>query len=752
MTTAEAATTILAPPAEPRSWSRRRLLAGAAVGLALLSAFLTFVVLLGLSPIVPTHDVVISFLAVNAVTILLLLAIIGFEVWQVIQARRRGRAASRLHVQIVALFSVVAVLPSVLVAVVANITLDRGLDRLFSTRTKAVIENSVVVANAYLNEHARSIRGDILGMAGDLISARPLFDQDRESFRRYLTSAAQARNLPGAMLIDKDRNILETAATGIRQSFTTPAPEFLSNVTEDEPQMAVFIEQNYVAAVIRLRAYENTFLYVARLLDPRVVARLQTTQEGVAEFAELESRRLGIQVAFALMFTVIALTVLMSSVLIGLNFANWLVAPIRRLMGAANLVSTGDLQVQVPVNRSEGDLANLGATFNKMTTELRTQRDDLVRASDVIDSRRRFIEAVLSSASAGIIGVDEEGKIGILNRSAEKLIGYPESEALGHPLSEIVPELSEMMASAREGMQRLIQGQITISRGGKDRNLSVRVSAEQSGHTQDSYIITLDDITELVSAQRTSAWADVARRIAHEIKNPLTPIQLSAERIRRKYGKVIVEDRTIFEQCTDTIVRQVDDIRRMVDEFSRFARMPKPVIEGEDAADMVRQVVFLMRVGHPDIEIETDIKEDPMPARFDRRLISQGLQNIIKNAAEAIGAVPADALGKGRIDVRARRDGDDIVIDVIDNGVGLPKESRSRLLEPYVTTREKGTGLGLAIVGRILEDHGGRIELNDAADIVPGQRGAWMSLRFAASGQVPTADGGTKTAVAAGIN
>ncbi len=381
-----------------------------------------------------------------------------------------------------------------------------------------------------------------------------------------------------------------------------------------------------------------------------------------------------------------------------------------------------------------------------MTGELRSQRDDLVRASDVIDSRRRFIEAVLSSASAGIIGVNEEGKIGILNRSAEKLIGHPESEALGHPLPEIVPELNEMMAAAREGMQRLVQGQITISRGGKDRNLSVRVSAEQSGHTQDSYIITLDDITELVSAQRTSAWADVARRIAHEIKNPLTPIQLSAERIRRKYGKVIVEDRAVFDQCTDTIVRQVDDIRRMVDEFSRFARMPKPVIENEDVADTVRQVVFLMRVGHPDIDIETDIKEDPMPARFDRRLISQGLQNIIKNASEAIAAVPAETLGKGRIDVRATRDGDDIVIDVIDNGIGLPKESRSRLLEPYVTTREKGTGLGLAIVGRILEDHGGRIELNDASAIVPDQRGAWMQLRFAAAGAAATPDAKTPTA------
>jgi two-component system nitrogen regulation sensor histidine kinase NtrY len=410
-------------------------------------------------------------------------------------------------------------------------------------------------------------------------------------------------------------------------------------------------------------------------------------------------------------------------------------------MSAANVVSTGDLHVQVPVHKSEGDLAQLAETFNKMTQELRTQRDELVSASDLIDSRRRFIEAVLSSASAGIIGVDASGSVGILNRSAEKLIGHAEAETLDHPLSDVLPELDDMMKTAREGTQRLVQGQITITRDGHERNLSVRVSAEQTSQSRDSYIITLDDITELVSAQRTSAWADVARRIAHEIKNPLTPIQLSAERIRRKFGKVITEDKAVFEQCTDTIVRQVDDIRRMVDEFSRFARMPKPVIEGEDVADTVRQAVFLMRVGHPDIEIAAEIKEEPMLAQFDRRLISQALTNIIKNATEAIEAVPAEELGKGRIDVIAARENDDIVIDVVDNGIGLPKVSRARLLEPYVTTREKGTGLGLAIVGRVLEDHGGRIELNDAADIRPGQRGAWMRLRFAISGHAPKTEG-----------
>jgi two-component system, NtrC family, nitrogen regulation sensor histidine kinase NtrY len=723
--------------AEPKGSSLRRWLAPFAVAIALLSAFLTFVVLTGLTPIEPKREVVYSFLLINAATILLLVGIIAAEVWKVLQARRRGRAAARLHVQIVSLFSLIAVLPAVLVAIVANITIDRGLDRLFSGPTREVIQNSLIVANAYLHEHAQLIRGDILGMANDIAHARPLFDQDRGTFRQLLTQSAASRNLPGAMLIDKDRNVLETAQTGIEQAFTTPAPEFLSGVDETEPQIAVFIEANYVAAVIRLRAFNDTFLYVARLLDPRVVAQLRQTQASVAEYADIESRKLGIQVAFALMFAVIALTILMASVLIGLNFANWLVAPIRRLMSAANIVSTGDLHVQVPVHKSEGDLAQLGETFNKMTQELRSQRDELVSASDLIDSRRRFIEAVLSSASAGIIGVDASGSVGILNRSAEKLIGHAESETLDHPLSDVLPELDDMMKTAREGTQRLVQGQITIMRDGHERNLSVRVSAEQTSQSRDSYIITLDDITELVSAQRTSAWGDVARRIAHEIKNPLTPIQLSAERIRRKFGKVITEDKAIFEQCTDTIVRQVDDIRRMVDEFSRFARMPKPVMEGEDVADTVRQAVFLMRVGHPEIDIAAEIKDDPMRAQFDRRLISQALTNIIKNATEAIEAVPAEELGKGRIEVVAALDGDDIVIDVIDNGIGLPKVSRARLLEPYVTTREKGTGLGLAIVGRVLEDHGGKIELHDAADIRPGQRGAWMRLRFAVAGHAP---------------
>ena len=702
-----------------------------AVGIALLSALVTFTVLADLTPIIPTQRVVVGLLAVNGLTVLLLLAIIGREVLQIVQARRRGRAGAKLHVRIVGLFSVVAAVPAILVAVVASVTLDRGLDRFFSTRTRAVIENSLLVAEAYVREHASMIRGDTIGMATDLGRAKQVFDQDRERFGQILTAQASLRNLPGAILIHGNREVIAKSDLNPQRDFVLPTPEALATVADDEPQIALIPDANYVAAVVKLKGYDDTYLYVARPLDPRVIAHLLATRTSIGEYASLQAQRLGVQIAFALMYTVIALTVLLSAVWIGLNFANLLVAPIRRLIGAANLVSTGNLYVQVPVRPSEGDLGQLGETFNKMTHELRTQRDDIVRARDLIDSRRRFTEAVLAGASAGVIGVDAAGQINILNRSAEKLVGCSEDEALGRPLREVIPELTDMISGALTGVQRLIQGQVSLTRGGRERTVSVRVATEQSSDPQHGYVVTLDDITELVVAQRTSAWADVARRIAHEIKNPLTPIQLSAERLRRKYGKVIVEDRAIFEQCTDTIVRQVDDIRRMVDEFSRFSRMPKPVIASEDVADVVRQVVFLMRVGHADIDLDVEIAEGPMPARFDRRLISQALTNIVKNATEAIAAVPSEQLGHGRISVSVIREEDNIIIDVIDNGIGLPNENRSRLLEPYVTTREKGTGLGLAIVGKILEDHGGGIELHDAAEKTPGARGAWMRLRFA---------------------
>jgi two-component system nitrogen regulation sensor histidine kinase NtrY len=700
----------------------------------------TFLVLANLTPVVPTDAVVRVLLLSNAATILFLLAIIAWEFWRVFQARRRGRAGSRLHIRIVVLFSVIAAVPAILMAVVASITVDRGFDRLFSRQTQSLVENAAIVADAYLEERLRNAGADTIAMANELARAKPLYEQNHDQFKQLITAMADSRGLPMVTMLDKNLNVIEQAEVRLNQAlvnkFSKPPREALAlaNVNETEPQFGNYLDSNYVAAIIKLRTFSDTYLYVAHLVEPRVAAQVRESRLSAAQFAELQERRPGMQLAFAAMYTVIALSVLLSAVWLGLTFANYLAAPIRRLIGAAQLVSTGNLQIQVPTRRSEGDLGQLGETFNKMTHDLRTQRDDIVRARDLIDSRRRFTEAVLAGASAGVIGVDAQGRISILNRSAEQLIGHTEAEVLGHPLAEVMPELVDLFTTARFGSQRLTQGQVTIHRTGRDRNLNVRVTRELSGEADQSHhVITLDDITELVAAQRTSAWADVARRIAHEIKNPLTPIQLSAERLRRRYGPLIKDESGVFQQCTDTIVRQVDDIKRMVDEFSQFARMPKPVIGAEDVADVVRQAVFLQRVGNADIDIDVEFAEDPMPARFDRRLISQAVTNIIKNATEAIAAVPAGQIEKGRIRVAASRDGGDIFVDVIDNGIGLPKENRSRLLEPYVTTREKGTGLGLAIVGRILEEHGGKIELRDAAERIPGQRGAWMRLQFAAA-------------------
>ena len=515
-----------------------RLIGAIAVGAALLSATATFLVLAGLTPISPVHEVVVTLLCVNAATGFLLLAIIGREVWAVVQARRRGRAGSRLHVQIVGLFVVIAAVPTILVAVVASTTLDRALDRFFSRRMRAMIEQSVTVADAYVNEHAQNLRAEDMAMAFDVNRAKPLFDQDRERFRQFLTSQATGRNLSAAIIITPDGSTVERANVTMEQKIVLPSQELLRQVTDTDPQAALIPEGDHVAAVVKLRDYDDMYLYVARLLDPHVVQQLRNTQESVNDYATLEARRLGIQVAFALMFAVIALIVLLSSAWIGLDFANRLVAPIRRLIGAANVVSTGNLHVQVPIHRSEGDLARLGETFNKMTHELRTQHEDIVRARDLIDSRRRFTEAVLSGASAGVLGVTADGRLTILNRSAERLIGRTESEALGRPLIEVAPELAEIFEAARSSNQRLLQRQVTLMRDGQERNFSVRVTSEQATEAEHGYVITIDDITELVLAQRSTAWADIARRIAHEIKNPLTPIQLSAERLRRKYGKI----------------------------------------------------------------------------------------------------------------------------------------------------------------------------------------------------------------------
>jgi two-component system, NtrC family, nitrogen regulation sensor histidine kinase NtrY len=707
------------------------------VAFALISALATFLVLSGVTPVAPVHEVVVGLFVFNALLILILVGIVAAEAMTLVRARRAGAAAAGLHVRIVGLFSIIAAMPAILVAVVATVTIERGLDPWFSERIRGVIFKSVEVADAYAAGQCQSLGREIRLLTDDLVRAKPAFDVDRKWFETFLTARATALGLPVVMIMRPPDTVLSRANLDVLKDPVKPGADAFADASQTSDPICVIPQQGRVfGALIKLPAWEEAFVYVARQVDQLAVEFPEIAREGAAEYLAINSRRKGVQVAFASMYALITVILLLSAIWLGLSFANRLVAPIRRLIHATDQVSSGNFYVQVPINRSEGDLAHLGETFNKMTAELRRQRDGLVAASDVMDRRRRFTETVLSGVSSGVAGLDGEGNITLMNRSAETLIGR-EGRVIGEPMITLVPELAPMISEALNSRQRLTSGQVTLVRDGKDRMLNVRMAREGDGAGQ-GFVVTLDDISDLVSAQRTAAWADVARRIAHEIKNPLTPIQLSAERIRRKFGKVIIEDKEIFDQCTATIVRQVDDIRQMVDEFSSFARMPKPIPERDNIVEIVRQALFLMRVGHSDVTFSDSLPDAAVQAVFDRRLLSQALTNVIKNATEAISAVPADERGHPSVHISLRREDDGrIVIDVIDNGKGLPGEHRNRLLEPYMTTREGGTGLGLAIVGKILEEHGGGIELLNRPDAT---RGACVRLWFPEDG-APESDG-----------
>ena len=700
------------------------------VVLSLFSGFATYLILTGLTPIVPTHSVVVSVLLINA---LLVLAMIGMIAWQVMglwSARRRQAAGARLHVRIVSLFSFIAVLPAILLAIFASISLDRGLDQWFSSRTKSILQNSISVARAYLNEHGQVIRSDAVSMAKDIDESLALVQSGPEALGKFLAAQAQIRSLGLAYLVNAKGELLAAARPAKEAPYLAPPERALALAKDGKAVVISPGKTDRVAAIKKLDNLPGTYLYIVRRVNPRVLQHLRATQARIVEYQQLEQRRAGVQVAFGLMYVAIALTLLLAAIWIGLWFATRLVAPIRQLIGAANKISEGDLDVQVAVNSREGDLGQLGATFNTMTSELRSQRDELMDANTMLDGRRRFIEAVLSGVTAGVIGVDSKGIVTLANPSAETLLVTERAKLVGQPLKDAVPELGALIERALKHDSQPLHEQISIFRNAHERNFAVRVTSERAENRDYGYVVTFDDITELVTAQRTSAWADVARRIAHEIKNPLTPIQLSAERIRRKYGSQINKDREIFDQCTDTIIRQVGDIGRMVDEFSSFARMPKPVMESCDVRELVREAVVLFQVSNPEIEFNIIAPDQPVVSLCDRRLINQALTNLVKNATEAIESAAADTPSdyKGRVDTSIEVKNKRLIIEVVDNGIGLPAENRNRLVEPYMTTREKGTGLGLAIVQKITEQHGGNIQLRDAPKRNGSGQGACIRL------------------------
>ncbi len=686
--------------------------------LSIISGLATYFVLTGLTPISPTHDVVITVWLINGVLIVAMIAIVAWQLLGLWRARRRQAAGAGLHVRIVSLFSVVALFPAILLAVFASISLNRGLDQWFSERTKAIIRDSVDVANAYLEEHGKTIRADALGMARDLENSAQLLSDNPAAFRRYATALAIERRLPYTFLVNsKGQPVIEvTKAQGT--PYYAPPPEAIVQAADGRIVDAGLTVPGGGGAIKRLNNFSDLYLYVLRPVDPTVIGHLRRTDANVREYSALQDRRFGVQVAFAMMYVIIALTLLLASIWFGLWFANRLVAPIRRLIRAAQEISRGNLDVAVRVEGARSDTGQLSMTFNRMAADLRSQHDALVNANTALDERRRFTEAVLSGVTAGVIGVDASGTVTLVNSSATQLLGQAEADLIGRPIAEAVPEFAGIVAKASGRLRRAAQSQITYRRAGSDLTFSVRVTQESAGKQTYGFVLTFDDITELVVAQRTSAWADVARRIAHEIKNPLTPIQLSAERIRRKYGDAITTDREIFDRCIDTIGRHVGDIGRMVDEFSAFARMPKPVFEESDAAGIVKEAVILFQMSNSDIEYRLDLPENPLMIECDRRLLTQAVTNFVKNAGEAIATARQSGQKgddyQGRIVARVTAQAPRCSIEVIDNGCGLPVENRHRLTEPYVTTRQKGTGLGLAIVQRIAEQHDGGLELRDA--------------------------------------
>ncbi len=702
-----------------------------AVGVALVTGIATFMVLTGLTPIQPTHSVVVASLLANGVMVLALLALIIREIYVLVRERRRQSAASRLHVHVVGVFSAIAAFPAILVAIVASITLDQGLDSWFSTRMRAIVDTSSRVAQVYVREQGQQLRSDIITLSRDVVRAQPIFEIDKTRYETYITTQALSYKLTTLAILLPDLTEVAKAKPQLiapsqpEQQRILPPPEAILKAETGDIVLIAPGETDQVGGLIKIpwnaTGNSSAYLYVARAIEPQAVQAIREVDAASAEYRMLQQRRGGVQLAFALMYVLIALIVLLSAIWVGLHFANRIVAPIRRLIYAADQVARGNFYVSVPINQKDGDFATLGRSFNTMTSELRGQHGELIEANNTLDDRRRFIEAVLSGVPVGVVGLDIFHTITLVNKTALGLLGAEdEIEILGASLPEKIPELAPLLIEASAG-KSFVQSEVQLLVRGVERMMIARIACDTSAEHHSTFVLTLDDITDLVSAQRMSAWGDVARRIAHEIKNPLTPIQLSAERLRRKYGKLIVDDREVFDQCVDTIVRQVGDIGRMVDEFSSFARMPKPVMAREDLCDIIRQSVFLAKVGYSNVKFTQKLPDSATYALIDRRLIAQALTNLLKNAAEAIEGMETPPQDGGRISIILRIMPEALQITIIDNGSGFPVENRERLLEPYMTTREKGTGLGLAIVRRIVEEHQGEMKLLDAALEVPEQ-------------------------------
>ena len=702
-----------------RELLRSRYLTGGAYALAVILTVAS--VALASSPpktdsISTASTVILVVLGFNLVLILGVATVVGLRLYDLIDARASD-AGARLHLRFVGLFSLAAVAPAVIVALFFGVLVNRGVDGWFSQRVQTVVGNSAKVAISYVEQQKNYISEHIGPMATNLNEAAPALAHSPVAFGHFLADETKNNGFAAAYILDRDGRILARAELRDAPPFLAPPPSSYQATVSGEVTAQRFISTDLFRALYKLNGFQDAYLYVVRPIEKGILTHLIETQDALVSYRDAERSRGRIQAIFGLSYLETALLVLVAAIWVGIAAANSIAGPVAGLVEAAGRVSGGDLDARVEADAGPEEIRALSNAFNMMTSELQLQQAALKAASLDAEGRRLFIETVLSGVSAGVISLDEHGKVSAVNRRAVTLLGLPD-EALGVDLIQLAPEFETVM-EALQTSRPDTDVEVDIQREGETRRLRVRAA----GHVAEGLVLTFDDITRLMAAQRNAAWKDVARRIAHEIKNPLTPIQLSAERLRRKYRKEIASDLETFDRCTETIIRQVGDIGRMVDEFSAFARMPAPRFEPANLTEMLRQAVFAQRF--QDAEIEVKLQEpggEDTWITCDERMIGQVLTNILKNAGEAVGArrvVDPDL--KGRITAILSSDADALNVTIEDNGVGLPAKDRDRLTEPYVTTREKGTGLGLAIVKRIMEDHGGSLALTDAREL-PGAR------------------------------
>lgn len=707
---------------------RRRVQNAATLGLVLLGPILTLLTFMALGPLDmgAASPALRLILLADLVYVLVVATLVAFRIARMIAARRARSAGSRLHLRLTSIFASVALIPTVLVAIFAGLTLNVGIEGWFSDRVREVVGSSLAAAEAYEEEQRVDLTEDARALAQYMnVTRRQSGVMAASDVRRILAQGQTQiqRGLREAYIIDGDAEIRARGERSYLFDFEAPSASDIAQARELGLLIIADWDNNEFRALIPLTAFLDRFLYVSRTVDGDILNLLDETQETAAFYNQLEQERGRIFYQFGLIYLGFAVILILAAIWLGLWFAERLSRPIGALAGAAQQVGTGNLDMRVREEEGDDEIAMLGRYFNQMTEQLKGQRETLLDNTRQIERRRRLFDSVLTSVTSGVAGLDAEGKVTFVNRSAERLLDWDDTQD-ARPLSVAVPEFGPLLQRLRDSGAEVAQEEIRLTRNGKMENLLVRVSTRRRDDgSLEGYVVAFDDVTDLVSAQRMAAWGDVARRIAHEIKNPLTPIQLSAERIKRKFRKE-VEEADQLDQMTEVIVRQTNDLRRIVDEFSKFARMPEPDRRDHDLTALVRGAVLLQDAGQETVTITADLPEGPVVTSLDDTMISQALTNLIKNAGEAIDGYKekaADPDYDGIIKVALTLDNGKAHIRIADNGIGLP-EDRSRLFEPYVTTRSEGTGLGLPIVKKIIEEHGGTLTLDDAPLFEDGAR------------------------------